>query len=235
MEDESAKLKSGELIKRVEDIDQRTIPDGCLALTVGVDTQDQWLAVTLLGWGEGKLWVIEWHTIDGDTTRDEVWNKLEEYINTPLTNRYGYQMRIDAVAIDTRGHRGDEVRRFVGRRGLRVPVYGVQGSTSRMGKAISSTASYPEKTGKGKIIRSGYALWSVGTEYCKDFIFGTLNSDENQPVADRIIHFPRRLDEDYFDGLLSETFDPERNKYVQKKARNTNATNRWIRLCTPGL
>lgn len=216
-EDESAKLKSSELLKRTDDIDQRTIPPGCLALTVGVDTQDQWLAVTLLGWGEGKLWIIEWHTIDGDTKRDEVWDKLEQYINTPLVNAYGTAMRVDAVAIDTRGHRGDEVRRFSGRRTLKVPVYGVQGSTTRMGKAIASTASYPEKTGKGKIIKSGYALWNVGTEYCKDYIFGTLNSDENQPVCDRIMNFPRGLDESYFDGLLSEIFDPEKNKYIQKR------------------
>ena len=47
-EDESAKLKSSELLKRTEDIDQRVIPPGCLALTVGVDTQDEWLAVKLL-------------------------------------------------------------------------------------------------------------------------------------------------------------------------------------------
>lgn len=216
-EDESTKLKSSELLKRTEDIDQRVIPPGCLALTVGVDTQDEWLAVKLLGWGEGKLWVIEWHTIPGDTTRDEVWNRLEDYLNTPLINAYGQPISIDAVAIDVRGHRGEEVRRFIGRRTLKVPVFAVQGSTTRMGKAIASTASYPEKTGKGKIIKTGHALWNVGTEYCKDFIFGVLRSDEELPPEDRIIHFPQGLDESYFDGLLSEVFDPERNRYVQKK------------------
>lgn len=216
-EDESAKLKSSELLKRTEDIDQRIIPPGCLALTVGVDTQDEWLAVKLLGWGEGKLWVIEWHTIPGDTTRDEVWDRLEDYLNTPLTNAYGQPMRIDAAAIDVRGHRGEEVRRFIGRRSLRLPVFAVQGSTTRMGKAIASTASYPEKTGKGKIIKTGHALWNVGTEYCKDYIFGVLRSDEELPPEERIIHFPQGLDESYFDGLLSEVFDPERNRYVQKK------------------
>lgn len=216
-EDQSAKLKSHDLTKRIEDRPQRTIPPGCLALTVGVDTQDEWLAVKLLGWGDGKLWVIEWHAIQGDTTRAEVWDKLELYLNTPLINQFGYPMRIDACAIDTRGHRGKQVKEFSARRSLKVPVFAIQGSTTRMGKAISSTPSHPEKTQKGKIIRSSYALWNIGTEYCKDFIFSTLASDESLSPDERVIHFPMGLEEEYFDGLLSEVFDPDSNKYVKKK------------------
>lgn len=216
-EEQSSKLKSHDLLKRLEDIPQRAIPLSCLALSVGVDTQDDWLAVTLLGWGNGKLWIIEWFTIPGDTTRKEVWDKLEVYLNTPLINSFGVPMKIDAVAIDTRGHRGEQVKVFTSRKSLRVPVFGVQGSTSSMGKAISTNATFPEKTTKGRVIKTAYALWNVGTEYCKDFIFGSLVSDEQVAVDDRVIHFPQGLEEEYFDGLLSEVFDPEANKYVQKK------------------
>jgi len=215
-EDQTTKFDAHEFLKRLEDVQQRTIPKGCLALTAGVDTQDNWLAVTLLGWGEGKLWIIEWHTIEGDTTRDEVWDKLEQYLNTPLINTYGYQMRIDAAGIDTRGHRGEQVKNFVARLSLKVPVFGVQGSTTRMGKSISTTPSYPERTRKGKYLKGSYALWNIGTEHCKDYIFGALASDEELPSSDRTLHFPIGLDEDYFNGLLSETFDPEKNRYIQK-------------------
>lgn len=215
-EDQTTKFDAHEFLKRLEDVQQRTIPKGCLALTAGVDTQDNWLAVTLLGWGDGKLWIIEWHTIQGDTTRDEVWDKLEQYLNTPLTNTYGYQMRIDAAGIDTRGHRGEQVKNFVSRRTLKIPVFGVQGSTTRMGKSISTTPSYPERTRKGKYLKGSYALWNIGTEHCKDYIFGALASDEELPASDRTLHFPMGLDEDYFNGLLSETFDPEKNRYIQK-------------------
>lgn len=215
-EDQSGKLKSHELLKRIEDVDQRFIPPGCLALTVGVDTQDEWLALTLLGWGRGRLWVVEWHIIHGDTTRSEVWDSLEKYLNAPLINSFGHLMHIDAAAIDTRGHRGEQVKNFVGRKTLKIPVYAVQGATTRMGKAISATASLPERTPKGRIIKGSYALWNIGTEYCKDFIFGTLASDEKLSADERVIHFPLGLEEDYFDGLLSEVFDMEKNKYVQK-------------------
>lgn len=216
-EDQSAKLNSDDMLQRLEAYSQRYIPKGCLALTVGVDTQDDWLAVKLLGWGREDLWILEWHTIEGDTARQEVWDKLEKYLNTPLINSCGNAMRIDAVAIDTRGHRGEQVKKFTARRTLKVQVYAVQGATTRMGKAIATTASYPEKTFKGKIVKSGHALWNVGTEYCKDFIYGTLASDEKLPEHERVIHFPAGLDENYFNGLLSEVFDPESNKYVQRK------------------
>jgi phage terminase large subunit GpA-like protein len=216
-EDRTSRLDAHSMLKCLENFKQHSIPTGCLALTVGVDTQDEWLAVTLLGWGREDLWIIEWHTIPGDTTRPEVWDKLEQYLNTPLINAFGNAMRIDAAAIDTRGHRGEQVKKFIARRTLRVPVFAVQGATTRMGKAIATTASHPEKTWKGKIVKSGHALWNVGTEYCKDFIYGALASDEKLPAHERNIHFNAELTEEYFDGLLSEVLDPATNKYVQKK------------------
>ena len=86
-----------------------------------------------------------------------------------------------------------------------------------MGKAISTNPSYPEKTAKGRVIKIAYALWNVGTEYCKDFIYGCLSSDEDVSVDDRAIHFPQGLHEEYFDVLLSEVFDKQSNKYVKRQ------------------
>lgn len=216
-EDQSSKISASDMLQRIENIPQRTVPAGCLAFTAGVDTQDEWLAANLLGWGDGQLWIIEWHIIQGDTTRNETWDKLEAWLNTPLINQHGYPMLIDACAIDVRGHRGEQVKKFVARKTLKIPVFAVQGATTRMGKAISSTPSYPEKTLRGSIIRNSHALWNIGTEYCKDFIYSTIASDGNLPADERIIHFPQGLDESYFDGLLSETFNLELNRYVKKK------------------
>lgn len=216
-EDQSTRIESHDLQRRVELRAQREIPDGCLALTCGIDTQDNWLEVILLGWGNCRLWVIERYQIIGDTTRDEVWDKLEQYINTPLVNQYKRSMRIDAAAIDIRGHRGEQVRRFCQRGTVLIPIFAVQGATTRMSKAISPTPSYPEKTLKGHVIRGGFAIWNIGTEYCKDYIFSTLASDEKLAPDDRVMRFPQGLSDDYFDGLLSEVYDPEKHKYIKKK------------------
>lgn len=215
--DETSNIKPHELAKRMEDIAQRTIPVGCLALTVGIDTQDSWLAVQLLGWGANHLWIIEYHEIKGDTTRPEVWADLEAYLHTPFPNAFGKMLRIRAAGIDSRGHRGEQVRQFVSRSTLKVPTYAVQGSTLRLGRPIALNPSHPDRNYKGKPLRHGYGVWNVGTEYCKDYLLKRLVSDEQHPPEDRVLRFPEGLDDDYFNGLLSEYYDPVKKRYLQKK------------------
>lgn len=215
-EDQTGKLKPNELARRIEANELRAVPPGCLVLTAGIDTQDDWLAVTLLGWGEGHLWVIDWVEILGDTAKPEVWDRLQDYLHSKLVNAWGKTLRIRAAGIDSRGHRSDQVRAFTLRPGLELPVYAVQGATTRMGRAIAQQASYPDKNRKGKVVRGGYGLWNVGTEYCKDFIYGHLASDGDKPETERQFRFPTGLEETYFNGLLAEAYDVEKKRYIQR-------------------
>lgn len=216
-EDQSEKLKSNELAKRAGDYELGIIPPGCLALTVGIDTQDKWLAATTLGWGvDGKHWIIEWVEIQGDTTGQQVWDEMEAHLHKPRFNSYGKEMRIRAAGIDSRGHRTEEVKNFVMRPSLKIPVYSIQGSTNRIGRAIAQSGSYPNKSRTGKVIKQGYCVWNVGTEHCKDFIFGNLASDGERQISERVFNFPQGLETEYYDGLLSEVYDPEKKRYVPR-------------------
>ena len=216
-EDLTDKLKAHDLAKRAGDYGIGVIPPGCLALTCGIDTQDQWLAATLLGWGaDGKHFLIDWVEIQGDTTGTQVWDEMESWLHAHRVNSFGVAMTIRAAGIDSRGHRSEQVKNFVGRTSLRVPVYSVQGATNRIGRAIAQTASYPVKSRTGKVIKSGYCVWNIGTEHCKDFIFGNLASDGDRPPEERIFVFPQRLADEYYDGLLSEVYDPEKKRYVPR-------------------
>jgi phage terminase large subunit GpA-like protein len=221
--DQSGNLKSNELEKRAGDYGLGTIPPGVLALTVGIDTQDKWLAITLLGWGApahehgpARLWILDWAEILGDTTSPQVWNELEAYLHRPLINSYGREMRIRAAGIDSRGHRTEEVKNFVMRASLKIPVYSVQGATNRIGRAIAQTGSSPTKTRTGKTVRHGYMVWNVGTEYSKDHIFANLASDGERQPGERVFSFPQGLQTEYFDGLLSEVYDPEKKRYIPR-------------------
>jgi phage terminase large subunit GpA-like protein len=216
-EDQNEKLKSNELAKRAGEYAQGIIPPGCLALSLGIDTQDKWLALTLLGWGaNGKHWIIDWLEITGDTTNAQVWNELESYIHKPLINSYGKEMRIRAAGIDSRGHRTAQVIDFVMRTTLRIPVYSIQGATNRIGRAIAQSGSYPTKDWAGRVIKRGYCVWNVGTEYCKDFIFAHLAADTDLSPSERAFYFPHGLPDEYFDGVLSEVYDPESKRYVPR-------------------
>nr|SPS05784.1 protein of unknown function [Candidatus Nitrotoga fabula] len=77
--------------------------------------------------------------------------------------------------------------------------------------------AYPDKNRKGKVLRGSFGLWNVGTEYCKAFLYGALASDADRAPEDRALQFGQGLEVEYFDGLLSEVYDPEARRYVQKK------------------
>lgn len=222
-EDQSEKLKSNELQKRAADYGMGIVPPGCLGLTVGIDTQDKWLAITLLGWGAPiadnapmRNWVVDYTEIQGDTTNPEVWNELEAYLHRTWVNAYGREMRIRAAGIDSRGHRTAQVMDFVMRPSLKVPVYSVQGATNRIGRAIAQSGSYPNKNRAGKVIKHGYCVWNVGTEHCKDHIYANLAADSERPASERVFNFPQGLETEYYDGLLSEVYDPEKKRYIPR-------------------
>lgn len=216
-EDRTTSLHPRDLVRRASEFPPRAIPPGCLAITYGIDTQDHWLAVTMLGWGADHLWVLEYYEISGDTSRKEVWGELETYLHTWPENAFGRVIRPRGAIIDSRGHRSEQVRQFVTRPSLRIPVFYGQGSTTRMNRPIAANANSIDKTQRGKIIKGGFGVWNVGTEHCKDFLLGRLASDGEHAIADRYIQFPDGMPEDYYNGLLSEVKDPNKNRYVQKR------------------
>jgi phage terminase large subunit GpA-like protein len=217
-EDQTSSLKTNDLEKRQEiEFDMGQIPPGVVALTAFIDTQDTWLDITMIGWHEGGVRLIDWHQIQGDTARQPPWDEAAAWINTVRRNAWGRPVPLRAVGVDSRGHRGEQVRAFVQRPDLKVKVYACQGATSRLGRPIATTASYPDKDRRGKPTRGGYALWNIGTEFCKDFIYGHLVSDGHLPVEARVFRFPAGVPTEYFDGLLAEVYNPETKRYEQKK------------------
>ena len=216
-EDQTDKLKANDLARRADPYALGDIPPSCLALTAGIDTQDKWLAITLMGWGaDGKHWILDWTEIQGDTTAPQVWDELQAWLHLPRFNSFGKPMTIRAAGIDSRGHRGEQVKDFVMRPTLKIPAYAIQGSTSRLGRAIAQSGSYPTKTRTGKTVRHGYCAWNIGTEYCKDFLFANLAADNDRPQAERVFSFPQGLPDEYYDGLLSEVYDPEKKRYIPR-------------------
>lgn len=217
-EDQTTALKTNDLEKRMElEHDMGQIPPGVVALTAFIDTQDSWLDCHLLGWHEGGYRYIDWHQIHGDTARPDPWNEAVEWLNTVRNNAWGRPVRIHAAGVDSRGHRGQQVREFVQRRDLKVRVYACQGSTSRLGRWISTSPSYPDKDRRGKTIKGGYGVWNIGTEFGKDYLYGHLVADGELPAEQRRFRFPAGLPTDYFDGLLAEVYNPETKRYEQKK------------------
>lgn len=226
--DTSRDIKHAVLATRAEPVPLRSIPQGCLILTAGVDVQDDRVEVQILGWGwDGKAqrcWVVDYHVLYGSPAEHSVWDGLADYLAKPLTNAFGKTMLPEATAIDT-GHHTHSVYSFVRDRRARRAI-AIKGS-STPGKPLLGKPSLQDVRRGGRVEKKGVALYTVGTDTGKFILYARLNGDAERTAPDRLIRFPEGLDESYYSGLVSETFDARKNRWVIKKGRRNEPLDTW--------
>lgn len=227
-EDLRSAIKPGSLQHRAEDYRLREIPRGALILTAGVDTQDDRLAVQVVGWGANKRWwILDWIELPGDPAREEVWDALADRLNRPLQNAFGHAIYIKATAIDQGGHHTEDVKAFARSRKMRHLVVSVVGDNVKS-HSILGPQRYVDFNWRGHYIKNGSVYHRVGTEKAKDRLYSTLKGDENQAPEERHAHFSIELPPEYYSGLLSEIWDPQRNRYRKKPGRPNEPLDTWV-------
>jgi len=181
------------LMARREDWGER-LPDGVAMLTAGVDVQGDRLELQVLGWGrDEECWVIDYRVIWGDPSGPRVWADLDQALRkTYIHGKAVPDLEVRAVAVDTGGHHTKASYEFCRTR-LSRRVWAVKG---RGGTGIPVWPRRPTRSNKGKI-----PLFVIGVDAVKDAVFARLRLTEPGPGA---IHFPRRLDAEYFRQLTAE-------------------------------
>lgn len=230
-EDRESLSNPQELSQRALPYALRTVPPGVCLITCGVDTQNNRLAVQITGWGKKETaWALDYVEIPGDPSRDEVWSRLQELLTTPLYTASGKALHIEATAIDTGGHHAQDVYAFVRSQAERKKparrVMAVKGA-STPGKPVLNKPSDIDFDWRGKTYKRGVKLWLVGSDTGKHRFFNRIASDAGLPVEERRIHFSQDLDASYYDGLLSEVFDPEKNKFVKVRGKRNEPLDTW--------
>lgn len=187
------------------------LPDGVLALTCGVDTQDDRLEYEVVGHGHfGETWGIRKGIIMGRPDTDSVWETLDDVINHVYTFSDGIGLHVSKTFVDEGGHFTQEVRKQCRIRESKQ-VFAIKGAG---GQDIPYT-SVPKKqkiTIDNKVI--GYCWqYILGVDAGKAKIMDDLHV---QTPGNRYCHFPERDDYGgaYFRGLLSEhlTYNPKLKK-----------------------
>lgn len=215
--DPDEKLDWDELKQRAEPYAPRTIPGGCLLLTVGIDVQKDRFAVIVLGHGRGGVtWVIDYVELPADPTRPADWALIDDALALTFPDAHGRQYRITAAAIDC-GYLTDDVLNYVRRhRGQIIAVKGA--STS--GKPIIGRPSKVDFTWRGSVIKSGAELWIVGHDTAKHQLFARLAGDRKLLPQDRMVHFPSGLDDSFYGMLTAEIWDSTKRRWVKIRPRN---------------
>lgn len=230
-------VKHNVVADRAEPYALRTAPAGVIEITVGVDTQDNRLAVQFVGWGRGKsFWVLDYVELMGDPEGDEVWQSLAQLINTPIETAGGGRMMVAAAAIDAGGHRTEAVKAFV-RDGARPTAGAPQQRIRRPMCIFGAVPNNAPVISKGKLQdinwrgnydKRGVMIYHVGTVGIKHMLYGQLSTDADRQPETRLGHFSIDLPPEYFSGLVSETFDPAKNRFRKKSGARNEPLDTWV-------
>lgn len=194
------KINASELVEKVESFDEKNIPSGVLLLVAGVDVQDNRLAVSIFGYGrDEESWMIFHTEIWGDPTSRDVWKQLDSVLLAKYGREDGVSLSVATTCIDSGGHCTGEVYQYCRERAL-SNVAAIKGASQR-GKPPIGRESKVDLNVKGKVIKKGASVYSVGTDTIKDTLLGRIrHNDEGAGY----VHFGKSATFDYFDQLTAE-------------------------------
>jgi terminase, large subunit len=186
------------------------VPARVVALTGGIDTQDDRYELRVWGWGAGEeSWLIYRCILYGDPSSAVLKRKVGLELHKLHTRADGVPMRVERWCWDSGGHHSDDVRAESRKHGVHwvVPIFGA----STYGKPI---ASFPRRKEK----KSKTYLTEVGTDNAKEVIYNRLKiqPDGDRPVPG-LIHFP--ADDLICDGDELKQLTSETKKWIMARGR----------------
>ena len=226
-ESESQKVDSSELMERREAWQRRTLPAGCLLLTVGIDVQHNRFSVLVCGWGRGEVcWFVDWVEVPGDPTREEDWEALEQVVFAPIANRCGVLIRPEVIAIDS-GNWTHEIYNWARKHAARgvIAIKGSRDST----KPIIGRPTLQDVNWRGRTQRHGVQLWTLGVNTAKTTLFARLMGDAGADSDKRRCHIPGDMPDEFFAQIASERYDLTLKRWiVRDKSVRNEAFDCWV-------
>lgn len=220
-------VKHNAIADRAEPYAMRTAPEGVLVVTAGVDTQDNRLAVHIVGWGRGMAcWTLDYVELPGDPADGAVWTSLTELLNTPIQHACGALMNIEAYAHDIGGHRGEAVKDFVRQRRVRRPM-AIFGAVANNAPVLNK-GKMMDVDWKGRSDKRGVLVYQVGTVAAKHWLYGRLSTDADKTADTRTTHYSADLPAEFFAGLVSETFNPAKNRFEKRRGARNEPLDTWV-------
>lgn len=206
---------------RAEPYRLRTAPLGVLAITAGVDTQDDRLEVQIVGWGRGlTAWTLDYAVLPGDPVDEAVWLALIDLLDRPIEHVGGQPMRVEATAIDAGGHRTQAVYHFVRSRRVRrcMPIFGA----TQANAPVISRGKLVDVNWRGQLDRRGVTIHHVGTVAIKHLLYSRLGADAERPPEARQVRFSDELPGEFYRGLTAEVFNPAKGTFQRRRGAGRN-------------
>mgnify|MGYP003648991432 FL=1 len=224
-DDDAGESIDGDKLKaRSEDFGDK-LPTDVVLLTAGIDTQDDRLEVSIVGYTRDEtIYIIDHHILYGDPSGHEVWKDLDELLQKKYKHPKGVELSVRVSCIDSGGHHTAKVYDYVKTREVHriFAIKGVGGERP--------VVSRPTKNNIGKI-----RLFPVGVDTTKSLLYSRLKLDEGIGM----IHISSHLDNEYFEQLCSEKRVEKYSKGVRKtvwvKSRQRNEAWDCLQYAYAGL
>ncbi|MBF0260446.1 MAG: phage terminase large subunit family protein [Magnetococcales bacterium] len=193
-EEEADSISGDDLLDRREPFGT-LLPAGVVAITVGIDVQDDRLEAEFVGWGrDEESWSLDHRIIHGDPSGPAVWKDLDALLKRTFPHsRHAPDLKVLAAAIDTGGHYMLAASDFCRSRQDRR-IWAIKG---RGGPGVKLWPIRPTRNNKGRI-----PLFIVGVDAAKEAIYARLRINAPGPGY---CHFPTDRDLEWFNQLTAES------------------------------
>jgi phage terminase large subunit GpA-like protein len=81
---------------------------------------------------------------------------------------------------------------------------------------------------RGKSDKRGVMVYHVGTVGAKHWLYSRLSTDADKVAEARLTHFTDQLPSEYFPGLVSETYDPSKNRFINRRGARNEPLDTWV-------
>lgn len=204
------------LFNRRETYELRTVPDGAIMLTAGVDVQKDRFIFEVVGWAPNKeSWSIDAGEIFGDTALASTWQKLDnELLASVYMGTDGAAHTIAMLAVDS-GYATQMAYAWAKGNPRAMTTKGIAGVRPLLGSPTKV-----DVTLAGRKLRRGHKMWPVGVDTAKAEFYGflRLGVGEDGTVPGGYCHFPEHA-EWYFKQITAEHQIPARNRRTGRPQR----------------
>lgn len=198
------------LYQRRDTFNHKSVPEGVLFITAGVDVQPDRIEIEYVGWGKGmRSWSLDYRILTGDVYESSVWAKLESARHARFPAQDGGADFVSRMTAIDSGYATQEVYRYVRKHQdeTLMATKGTDRGASPVGQPSYVDVVLGGSKLKGqKVKRRGLALWPVTARILKHELYGWLRL--NPPVGDEpdppgYCRFPQH-DPEYFKQLTAE-------------------------------
>ena len=194
------------LIERREPFPMGVVPAAAVALTAGVDNQNDRLELAVWAWGAGyESWLVDTRVFMGHPGAAATWDALADYLAEDLPVEGGGTQRIERIGIDTGGAHTTAVYTQVRR--LRDNRFmALKGAESWNRAAPVTGPTLVDVLENGRKLRRGLRLWTVAVSTFKVDLYRRLWLTRGDGVGypPGWVHLPAGLEPEAVKQLVAE-------------------------------